>query len=199
MAQGQHQNQHKGAQGRRQGDEEVAPELILHGAALTVAGGDGGVGNEGQVVAKHGAAYNGAHTEGQIEVRRSGNLHGNGGEQRNGAHAGAHGGGDEAGHHKEHCHGKLGRNQAQHKVGHALSRVSAHHAYKGACRQENKQHGDNVLVPHAGGHNRELFVKAQAPVLEAGHQNGHQKRNDDGDVVKAHGNFQNVLKGQTQT
>ena len=80
MAAGHQQNDRQRTQSGRQGDEEVAPEFVLHGAALSVAGGDGSVGNEGQIVAEHSAAHHSAHAQGSGERGDLSHLHSNGGD-----------------------------------------------------------------------------------------------------------------------
>ena len=49
--------------------------------------------------------------------------------------------------------------------------------------QENKDHRHDVLVPHALGHDRQLIVKFQLPVLQAGHQQGHHERSSVGTIT----------------
>ena len=64
--------------------------------------------------------------------------------------------------------------------------------------QEDQQHGDDVLIAHALAHDRQLLVKAETLILQTGNQNRRQKRNDDRHFIKAHLDFQSVLKSQAQ-
>ena len=94
MPHGQKQDQHQRGDGRRQGDPEIALEFVLHGAALTVAGGNGGVGDEGQVVAEHGSAHDASGTQRRVEAGRLGDFQCNGHDEGDGADGGSHSGGD---------------------------------------------------------------------------------------------------------
>ena len=198
LTQCQQENEYQSAQGGGQGNAEIAPEFVLHGAALAVAGGNGGVGNEGQIVAEHGAAHHRAHAQGGVVARGLSHLHGNGSDEGDGAHAGAHGGGDKAGHHKQNGYREIRRDQIQHEIGYALGRASTHHPHKGTGGEENQQHGDDVLIANPLSHNGELIIETELPVLQAGHQNGRQKSNDNGNAVKAHGNFHAVFEQKPQ-
>ena len=196
---GHQQNNHQRTQRRGQSDPEITPEFVLHGTALTIAGGDGSVRDKGQVVAEHGAAHHGAHAQGGGEAGHLSHLHGDGGDEGDGAHGGAHGGGHEAGHHKQHRHGEPGGNPLQHEVSHALGGAAAHHAYESAGGEENQQHGDDVLIPHTLAHDGQLFLKGNASVLQTGHKNRRQKGYDNGYVIEAHGNLHAVFKQQAQS
>lgn len=92
-----------------QGDGKIFPELVLHPAALTVAGGDGGVGYKGEVIPEHGPAHDGADAQRQAEAGGRGDSYADGRDEGDGSHGGAHGGGDKTAYHKQHRHGVTGR------------------------------------------------------------------------------------------
>ena len=169
MPHGQKQDQHQRGDGRGQGDPEIALEFVLHGAALTIAGGDGGVGDEGQVVAEHGSAHDASGTQRRVEAGRLRDLQGDGHDEGDGADGGSHGSGDEAGDHKQHRHGEPGGDDVEHEVGDALGGAAPHHADERARRQEDQQHGDDVLISHALPHDDKLFLKGNRPVLKTGY------------------------------
>ena len=193
-SQGQRQDEHEGHDGRGQGDLEVLAELVLHLAALALAGGDGGVGDERQVIAEHGAAHDRAHAQRQAEARGSRHGHGNGSDERDGTHRGAHGDGHEAADHEQHGHGELRRNDGQHEVGHRLGRVAPHGAHEHAGGHEDEDHGDDGLIADATAHNHQLVIEGQLAVLEAGHQQRNKEDHHDGDVVEPHGDAHAVLE-----
>ena len=169
MPHGQKQNQRQRGNGRGQGNPEISLELVPHGAALTVAGGNGGVGDEGQVVAEHGPAHDASGTQRRVKAGRLGDLQGDGHDEGDGADGGSHSGGDKAGHHKQHRHGKPGGDDVEHEVGDALGGAAPHHADERPCRQKDQQHGDDVLISHALPHDNELFLKGNRPVLKTGY------------------------------
>ena len=61
--QGQDEQDDQGDQRGRKSDAEIGPEFVLHQNALRLGGGNGGIGDKGQVVSEHGAADNGSDTE----------------------------------------------------------------------------------------------------------------------------------------
>lgn len=115
-------------------------------------------------------------------------------DERDGAHRRAHRKRHEAAHHEQHRHGVLGGNDRQHEVGHRLGGITSHGANEHAGRHEDKDHGDDGLVPDASAHDDELVVKGKAAILEARHQKRHQKDHHDGDVIEPHGNAHAVLE-----
>ena len=193
----QHHNQQRD-QRSGQGNPEVAAELVLHRAALTIAGGDGGVGDKGKVVAKHRPADDGGDAQRRRVRRRTGNLDCDGREQRDGANRRAHGGGNEARHDEQNGHRKLRGDDRQHEIGHTLRAAAAHYAHKRACCQKDQQHRDDVGVAQTAAHDRELLIEGDLAVLQAGGKNRHQKRRHDGHAVKAHGDLESVFKKQAE-
>ena len=172
-AQRYHDDQHQRRQRGGQGDLEVGAELVLHLRALGRAGGDGGVGNKAEVVAEHGTAHDGGDAQGQVKAGVGGHGHGDGGKQGDGAHGGAHGHGHEARHHEQHRHRQLHRGDGQQEVGDRLRAGASGHAHKDTGHQENEDHGDDVLVTDALSHQLQLFIEADAAVLQARHQQCH--------------------------
>ena len=192
-------DQRQRCQRRGKGNLEVSPELVFHLAALGGAGGNGGVGDEGQVIAKHTAAHDGCHAQGQAETGILGNGHGDGGQQGDGANGGTHGHGHEAGHYEQNGHRQLGRGDGQQEVGHGLGTAAAGDTHEDARCQEYQDHGDDVPVTDALPHEGQFFIKGNASVLKARHQNGHQKGNYNGDLVKAHLHLQHILQYDAQS
>ena len=193
-AQGQHQDEHQGDEGGGKGDAEVFAEFVLHGAALSVAGGDGGVGDKGKVVAEHGAAHDGGNAQRHVKAGGGGYRHGDGSQKRDRSDGGSHGGGDKARHHEKNRHRVLRGDQGKHEIRHALGAASADDAHKGSGGQKDQDHGDNVPVCKPLRHQIQFFVKADLAVLQAGDQDRRQESDDNGNVVEAHGDFQYVLK-----
>ena len=189
LPEGENQDEQEGDQRRRQGDGEVDPKFIPHGAALAVAGGDGGVRDKGEVVPKHGPAHDRGHTQGNGEAGGLCHRQGDGGDQGDGSHRRAHGQCHKAADHKENRHGELGGDQGEQKIGHAVGAAPPHHPHKNAGGEEDENHNDDVFVPHALPHEKELVIQGKGPVLEAGHQQGCQEGHHNGDVVEAHGDL----------
>ena len=197
-AQGYGDDQHQRRQCGGQGDLEVCAELILHFRALRGAGGDRGVGDEAEVVAEHCAAHDGGDAQRQIKAGVGRNGHGDGGEERDRAHGGTHGHGYEARHHEQHRDRQLHRSDGQQEVGHGLSARASGDAHKDTGDQKDQDHGDNVLVADALSHQHQLFIKAHTAILQACHQQSHQKSNDDGDLIEAHLDFQHIFQNDAQ-
>lgn len=80
------------------------------------------------------------------------------------------------------------------QVGNAFGTAAANYAHKDARRHENEDHCNNVFIPDAVAHQLQLGVKGELAVLQAGHQQGDEKRHDDGNIVKAHVDLKAVLK-----
>ncbi len=199
MAHGHDQNDHQRGQRRGQGDPEIAPELILHGAALTVAGGDGGIGNEGQVVAEHGAAHDGADAKRQGEAGNVGNGDGDGHDQRDRAAGGAHGGGDKAGGDKQHSHRRPRGCDGEQEIRDRLRTGATGNADEHTGCQEDQDHRHDVLIAHALTHNGKLFVKLERPVLQARNEQRDQEHDHNGNGVKSHRDLHHVLKHDAKT
>ena len=197
-AQGNDDYQHQRRQRGGQGDLEVCAELILHLRALRGAGGDGGVGDEAEIVAEHSAAHDGGDAQRQVEAGIGGHGHGDGRKERDRADGGAHGHGYEARHHEQHRNGHLHRGDGQQKVSHGLGARASGDAYKDTGDQKDQDHSDDVLVADALTHQHQLFIKAYAAVLQAGDQQSHQKSNDDGDLIETHLDFQHIFQNDAQ-
>ena len=89
-------------------------------------------------------------------------------------------------------------NDREHEIGHALRAAAAHDAHEDSGGHEDQNHGDDVFIPDPTAHKRQLLVKTQLPVLQAGHQQRRQKGHHDGDVVKPHGYLQHTLENDSQ-
>ena len=120
--------------------------------------------------------------------------HGDGRDERDGAHRRAHGKRHEAAHHEQHRHGVLSGNDRQHEIGHRLGGIAPDRAHKHAGRHEDEDHRDNGLVADAAPHDDELVVEGEAAILEARHQKCHQKDHHDGDIVEPHRDAHTVLE-----
>ena len=177
---------HQGDEGRRQGDVEVHPELILQGDALGLGGGDGGVRDHGEVVAEHGAPGAGTQHHGHAEAALAGKAHGDGHKGRDGAHRRARGGAQEGGDHEharnQQLHGDDGKAQVDGGVhaAHALG-----HGGEGARQDVDHQHGEDVLIGGAPGEDAELLIQLLLPHTEGGHH-GQEHGGDGGELVEGH-------------
>ena len=103
----QHEDECERRERGGEGDVEIFAEFVLHRAALPVAGGDGRVGNEAQIVTEHCPAHDGRDTQRQGIAARRGDGDGNGRDERDGADARAHRGGDKAAYDEQHRHGEF--------------------------------------------------------------------------------------------
>ena len=159
LSEGDYKDQRQRGKSSRESDPEVFTELVFHLAALSVAGGDCRVGDEGEVVAEHGSAHDGGDAERQRKAGGLGNSSGDRHEKRDRSDGGSHGRGDEAGNDKEHSDGILCRNPGEHEIGNALCTAPSDNADKRACGEEDQQHCDDVFVPDALSHEGELFFK----------------------------------------
>ncbi len=198
-AQRQNQNQDQRQQGCRQRDGKVFTELVLHVTALSVAGGDGCVRDEGQVVPEHGAADDRCDTERQIEARCLRHRDGNRTDQRDRADRGTHRERDKAADREQHNHGIPGRDHGEREISHALSTAAAYHTDENTCLHEDEDHRHDVPVADSLAHDTEFFIKRKRPVLQTGGQQRNQENDHDRDVIETHRDFQNVLKQDTQT
>mgnify|MGYP004418764907 CR=1 FL=1 len=127
-----------------------------------------------------------------------GNGDGDGRDERDGADARAHGGGDEAADDEQHRHGKPGRDDREHEIRHALRARAAHHADEDTGGKEDEQHRHDVLIADALSHQRELVVKAQRAVLAARRQQRDKKDDYNRDGIKAHRDLEHILKDKSQ-
>ena len=69
LSEGDYKDQRQRGKSSRESDPEVFAELVFHLAALSVAGGDCRVGDEGEVVAEHGAAHHDTQHKGARHPR----------------------------------------------------------------------------------------------------------------------------------
>ena len=182
-----HDQQHDdGDDGGRQGDEEVHAELIAHLAALAAGGGDGSIGDHGQVVAEHGAAHAGTQHQGDAQAGLVRNADGDGNDGADGAHGGTGGSAHERGDDEHAGSQEVDGDQAQAQVDGGIA--AAHgscHAGEGTGQQIDHQHGQHVLIGRALGKDLETLVDAAL-----GHGKRHQQGNEHsrygGELVKRH-------------
>ena len=87
----------EGGDGRGQDDAEVDPKFIAHATALGACGGDGGVGDEREVVAEEGTTRDDGRDVLHGQAERLGESEGDGHEGNDGADARSDGEGDDAG------------------------------------------------------------------------------------------------------
>ncbi len=180
------QQEDQGDQRRRQRHKEVDAELVTHFAALAAGGGNGGVGDHGEVVAEHGAAHYGAddHGEGQTAFFRDAN--GDGDDGGDGAHRGAGGGAHKGGDDEQAGGQKLHRYQGQAQVhGGFAAAHGRRHIGKGTGQNEDHQHGEDVHVGGTPGKGVEFLIDGALEHNE-GHQHRQEHGGDGGELVKGH-------------
>ena len=153
---------HEGDEGCRTGKVEVGFELIAHAHALGLRGHDGGVGDEGEVVAKEGATHHDGYDEGERRAGLLGYTHRHGGERHDGTHRGSYGeryeagGKEEAG--QEHAVGQ----HAQCEVYRGIdSTHSTGGLGKGAGKDEYPHHEHKVLVAGTTGEDGDALLQLQ--------------------------------------
>ena len=179
----QHDN---GDDSRRQGNEEVHPELVPELAALGAGGGNGGVGDHREVVAEHGAAHAGAQKQGKAQPALFRHAHSDRNNGADGAHGGAGGGAHERGDH-EHAGGQeVHGNDAETQIhGGVHAAHGTGHGGEGAGQDVDHQHGQDVLVGGALGEDCEFLIDG-ALALAEGQQQGDEHGCDRGELVEGH-------------
>lgn len=193
----QDQNQNEGHDCSGKCDKDVFAEFGLHGAALTVAGCDGGIGDKGKVIAEHCTADNRADAKRHSEAGSVRNGNCDGSNQGDGTDGGAHCQRNKAADAEENNDAIACGNQREGEVGNAFCTAASDNTDKNTGGDEDQDHGENVLVTDALAHDGKLFVKLHLAVLQTGYQNGKHESNDNGNIVESHGDFHNVLKGNT--
>ena len=194
----QHEDERERGERGGQRDVEILAELVLHRAALTVAGGDGRIGDKAQVVTEHGAAHDGGDAQRQRIAAGRGDGDGDGRDERDGADARAHCGGDKAADDEEYRDGEFRRDEREHEVGNALRARAAHDADEHTGGEEDEQHRDDVLIADAFAHQHELFIERQRAVLAAGHEQRDEEDDDDRNGIKTHRDLQHILKNKAE-
>ena len=181
---GNDQDKCQGSDGSRKCDAEVLTEFILHSTSLTVAGCDGCIGDEREIISKHGTADDRCDAKGQRETRGLRYGSGNRNDQGDGSNGGSHGGRDKARYHKENSNGKTGRDKRQHQISNAFSTASSNDNDKRSGCQQDEKHGDDVLISDALPHQLQFPVKGKRTVLETIRK--HKCDNNRNVVKKAH-------------
>ena len=161
--------------------QEVGLELVLHGHALGAGGGDGGVGDEGQVVAEHGTAHNGAADHGHGHAGDVGDLDADGHQGGDRAHGGAHGKGQDAADDEDAGQDHAGRQQLQAQIGSGGHRAHGiGHAGEDAGFQEDEEHQDQRVISAALAEAGDQVIKAHGVLILLPH-GAEDERADDGD------------------
>ena len=148
----------------RQGVRQAGPDHVPDLGLLGEGGGDGGVGDEGQVVPKDGAADNGAHGAGH------GQQHGQ--NRHNGAVGGAAGRGDEGAGDEGDQRQKVGAEvQRGHEPGEALDQAALPQLLRQDARQQEREDDDAEGVVFNTVHHGGLKFR-----LAPGQQKSHAQR-----------------------
>ena len=157
----QEQEEAQSNEGSRQDNFKILTEFVPHVAALGFDGGNGGIGNNGQVVTKHGATDHGTGANGHGKASLLTDAGSNGSQRRNRTHASTHGYGNKAANNKKsrYCHATRQDGKAQvYSAFHAT--CGAHSTGEGACCEENKAHSQNVFIANARRAQAQLLDKA---------------------------------------
>ncbi|MNS60859.1 hypothetical protein D3C72_938700 [compost metagenome] len=152
------------------GNLDVLAELVLHLAALAAGRRYGGVRDDGEVIAEHGAGENGARHQHGIDAGGLGDAEGHGGHCPYGAHGGAHGGGNEGGDEEEPRQQEPARDQGEAEGDGGIHPAGGlGHGGEGARQQIDEAHGHDVAVTHPLEEGLKVLVEA----LLAQHQRQH--------------------------
>ena len=172
-------------QGGGHHDARVDAKLVLHRAILRASGGDGGVGDERQVVAEERTAHHDGRHICQVYSGLFRQPYGHGRQGDNGAHARADGQGDEA-------RGQEYARQQQ-VLGQDVERqvdrgVDGAHLLcalrKGSCQYEYPYHQQDVLVAGTDGEAEDALVEFQVPRGGYGVTRCQHKGHRDGDFIE---------------
>ena len=168
-------------QRRRQHQAQVLAELRPHVAPLRPRGGDGGVRDDGKVVAEHRPADHRAQAERRAHPRGLGDAHRDGRDGRDRPDRRPHRRRGEGGDHEEPRHRRPRRQHRQPKVDRArdASRRLGR-AREGARQQEDQAHHHHVGLAHRPRHHVQPLGEGPVPALQEGHaqrrQEGHNRR-----------------------
>ncbi len=180
----QHQIEQDDQHGGGGGNLDVLAELILHLAALAAGRGYGGVGDDGEVVAKHGAGEDGARHQHRIDAGGLGDAEGHGGDGTYGAHGGAHGGGNKGRDEEEPRQQAPARDQRQTESDRGIHPAGGlGHGGKGARQQIDEAHGHDVAVADPFEEGLQVLVEPLASQHQGQHDGG-QGGDGGGQLVK---------------
>lgn len=167
---------------------DVGLELVAHAHALCLRGHDGGVGDEGEVVAEEGAAHDDGHDEGERRAGLPGYAHGHGGEGYDGAYGGAYGEGDEAGGQEEagqeHAVGQEAQGEVDGGVdgSHGTGRLG-----KSSGEDEDPYHEHEVLVARTAGEDGDALLETELGGDTHGIGRGGEEGDGQGHLVEVTG------------
>ena len=181
----QDKKQDEGDDSGRKDNADIFPELVFHLAALCAGGGDGCVGDHGEVVPEHRAAHHGSHAKCARDSRFLTDSRGNGSQSHDGSHRCSHRRGDKAPDQEQARDGNLRRKDRQAEINGAVHAARClNRAGKGAGQNEHQAHDHDVFVSHAPRDAGKLFRKGALGILqESGHQRD-EKAHDGGHGVK---------------
>ncbi len=169
-------------------DADVDVELVFHAASLCLGGHDGGVADEGEVVAKVCAADDEAHHEGDADARLCGDADSQRCECGDGAATGADAEGDEAGGEEDAWQDELFGQMCQRKVD---GGINGSHRFGRCCecagKDEDGQHQHHCCASGSLRKNLDAFVH-RAFYGQQGIDGADQKGDGDGNLVEVLGN-----------
>ena len=136
----------------RNDDQAVGFEFVAHGASLGSCGGNGGIGNEGEIIAKEGSSYDNSYHEGKGNPGFFCDADSNRSQGYDGSYRGPYGKGDKTCGDENTSHEQIVRQDEEGQVdggvngSHGLGRLG-----EGSGKDENPDHHQDVPVGRSGG------------------------------------------------
>ena len=121
-------------------------------AALTIAGSNGGIGDEGKIVTEHSTTHNGSDAKCCRKTGCSGHFSRDGRNESNGADGGTHRQRHKTADNKQNSNCISSRNQGEGKISHALGTAAADNADENTRLHKNQDHRDDVLITDSLSH-----------------------------------------------
>ncbi len=177
-----------GQKGRRQGNQEIHFEFILQITALGAGGSNGGIGNHGQIVAKHGTAHAGPQKKGRRKAALFRHACRNRDNGCHRAHGGTCGGAHKSGNKENAYRQILGWNETHTQIHGGIP--SAHgscHGGKSTGQNVDHEHGHDIVIAGASGENAE-FIHHRIPAETEGGKDGNKHGRYRRKLVESHGN-----------
>lgn len=175
---GLERQQHDGDDHGRQNHEEVGLKLILHFHLLGTGGSDGGIRDEGHVVAEHGAAHHDAAYQRHIHAGLVGDLNADGHQGGNGTHGSTHGEAQHAADEEQAGQNHVGGQHLQAQVGHGGNGAHAiGDSVENTGLQEDKEHQNQGVITAALAEHGNNPIKVERSFFLLGH--AESKREDD--------------------
>lgn len=169
----------------REDDGKVGLEFVLHGAALGAGGGDGGVGDEGEVIAEEGAADDTSGHEGERGACFICQSDGDGHEGDDGADGCADGEGDDAGGEEDAGKYHVGGEKGEGEVDSGIDRTDVFGRLgEGSGKDENPDHHHDVAMGCASGEAFDAFAEAARAADDEGPGAGGHEGDGDGHFVE---------------